>query len=488
MLRSIEPVLRRTLMVAVVLWIPTAEALQPVTDTDIWWHLSAGRWMVENGELPATDPFTRVGAAGRQWHAYSWLYELLMFGLYSALGLRALVLYTLVLALAVAAATLWLVRRQTRGLLLAVGLSGAALISMLRLVDDRPWMLSIFLFTLLLLLLWTGRTRPAVLWLAVPLFWLWANVHIVFVYGLGVMGMALLDGVAGRTGHGDPGRHFNPTVVAKVLCACLAATLATPHHVRLWGVILELVGQTTPFNLIEELQAPRFRTVHDWFFLFLSLAAAGALGFRRRRDVFSVLLLIAGVYLSHRAARDVWFVAVGSAMILGDCLSGTVFDPLSRPAGGLRKAHLPWVALWLLLGLAATGKLAWLSNQRLEGSVAEKFPVAAADHVVREGYPGPLYNHFEWGGYLIWRFQKLDLPVSIDGRTNVHGERRLQLNTNSWFGYHEDWKRDPDLRSANLVLGPSEMPLIHLLESSGRFRTVYRDGQATVMVRTPHSE
>lgn len=470
-------------MVAVVLWLPAQQALQPITDTDIWWHLSAGRWMVENGKLPTTDPFTRMGAEGREWMAYSWLYEVLMYGLYDLLGLRAMILYTLVLALAAAGTILWLVRRQTRGSLLPFILSAAAMVSMLGLIYDRPWMLSILLFAALLVVLWKGRSRPGWLWWTVPLFWVWANIHIVFVYGLAVMGFALLDGLAGRMGYGDPQRHFDPRAVAKVLGVSLLATLLTPHHVFLWTVIAELVRETTPFRLVQELQAPQFRTIHEWTFLFMSVGAAAALGWRRRRDVFAILLLLAGIYLSHRAARDVWFAAISSALILSDCLAGTVLDPEDKPEERLAARHLPWAGVWLLAGLLLTGKWVWLDNGRLEQSVARHFPVAAADHVVQERYTGPLYNHFEWGGYLIWRLHDVGLPVSIDGRTNISGERRLQLNTNSWFGYHGDWQRDPDLRTANLVLGPSRMPLLYLLEASGTFRKVYSDEQATVMVR-----
>ncbi len=89
-------------------------------------------------------------------------------------------------------------RRHTRGSLLPFALTGAAMVSMLPIIDDRPWMLTIALFTSLLLVLTHGRNHPRALWLAVPLFWLWANVHIVFVYGLGVMGFAWLDGVVGH--------------------------------------------------------------------------------------------------------------------------------------------------------------------------------------------------------------------------------------------------------------------------------------------------
>ena len=57
-----------------------------------------------------------------------------------------------------------------------------------------------------------------------------------------------------------------------------------------------------------------------------------------------------------------------------------------------------------------------LSNDDMKERVAKTFPVQAAEFVADKGYAGPLYNDFNWGGYLIWALPHL--PVAIDGRTN----------------------------------------------------------------------
>ena len=44
------------------------------------------------------------------------------------------------------------------------------------------------------------------------------------------------------------------------------------------------------------------------------------------------------------------------------------------------------------------------------------YPARAAAFDESRGYGGPLFNDFNWGGYLIWRLP--GLPVSVDGRTN----------------------------------------------------------------------
>jgi hypothetical protein len=80
-------------------------AVRIAVDTDTWWHLAAGRWMVEQGRVLQTDPFsfTRLGA---QWVNPSWLSQLLLFGTYRAAGIPGLNLLT-ALMVTVAFACVW---------------------------------------------------------------------------------------------------------------------------------------------------------------------------------------------------------------------------------------------------------------------------------------------------------------------------------------------------------------------------------------------
>src|SRR5262245_27352265 len=81
--------------------IPTMVALRPVgspvMDPDIWWHLRTGEWVAQHQQVPATDPFTIYGS-GKPWVAYSWLFEVLVYGLHRWLGLVGIIVYRIALA------------------------------------------------------------------------------------------------------------------------------------------------------------------------------------------------------------------------------------------------------------------------------------------------------------------------------------------------------------------------------------------------------
>src|SRR5947209_10563424 len=74
----------RLLMVLAVYALPVLVAVRavadPVFDPDIWWHLRVGQWVVEHGSVPGHDPFSLPGH-DRPWVAYSWLFEVVVYGL-----------------------------------------------------------------------------------------------------------------------------------------------------------------------------------------------------------------------------------------------------------------------------------------------------------------------------------------------------------------------------------------------------------------------
>jgi hypothetical protein len=123
-----------------------------------------------------------------------------------------------------------------------------------------------------------------------------------------------------------------------------------------------------------------------------------------------------------------------------------------------------------------------ITNARLGEQVAEHFPEKAAEFVQSHNLRGPLFNDYDWAGYLIWRLP--ELPVSIDGRNNLHGDRRTLRSYATWTGAG-DWAADPELARANLVIGHADLALASLLRCDPRFRLVYEDKLAVVFVANP---
>jgi len=73
------------------------------------------------------------------------------------------------------------------------------------------------------------------------------------------------------------------------------------------------------------------------------------------------------------------------------------------------------------------------------------------------------------------------LQATIDGRTTLHGDKRVESCMNTCEGA-PDWHGDQDLAAAKLVILHRVLPLASLLLRDGRFEKAYEDPLVIVFV------
>jgi hypothetical protein len=323
------------------------------------------------------------------------------------------------------------------------------------------------------------------------LFLVWANFHIQFVYGL--LLPALLGAVAtverwvaqrwapGKADAGDAW-PFRPLTLWAIFAACLAGTLVNPYTVGLYRVIFDYTRSTFAYTVILEFQSLNFREIPHYIQLLLVAGAFFALG-RRKIDAYKLALLIIASMVGFRSVRDSWFVCITAAAIIASSVRKSEAQEAHAvaPALGLSALQLGRI----LAGAAVVISLSALDNhfgeRALFQTVHEAYPVEAVAFIQEHHFSGPLYNNFNWGGFLIGNLP--DYPVAIDGRTDLYGEDSLRQAYSTLMALR--WSEDQALNRANLVLLPSTVPLSRVLERSPQFRLVYSDRIAMVFVRNP---
>jgi len=325
-LRQNEEVIRRVIIVACLYMIPVMWILHPViVDPDIWWHLETGKWIVEHGALPTTDPFSSYGE-GKRWVAYSWLFEIGIYELVQGFGESGILLYTLIGTWMIMVALHWIIGKRIQDFAVVCGLVAISTVALSKVFTPRPWLLTILFFAITLEVVLSLREgkQSRIIWLLPVLYVVWANIHIQFIYGLGLLGLAcaapLIDLLIYRWNQHQPimlwgARSWKQLVGLTALCTI--ATLVTPHHVRLYAVVAELSAQTGMWDYTQEMQAPAFRTVSDWAMLAVFCAALIQLG--RRLPVvtsFEVLLILVAAASAFRGQRDIWFLIMASLAVL----------------------------------------------------------------------------------------------------------------------------------------------------------------------------
>jgi hypothetical protein len=259
------------------------------------------------------------------------------------------------------------------------------------------------------------------------------------------------------------------------MVASFLATLLGPYGTQLYGVIFHYAGNTAQYVQIEELAAMGFRNLGDYAVLLLLMCACFVIGKIRADLLTGALLLISGV-LAFRSGRDVWFLSIPAACIIAECL------PRSQElAKSWRNETIQFVATFIvgLVCLFAFMKSEGLEPQSIVSTIDNSYPIQATQFVSDHHLQGPMYNSFDWGGFLIFNLR--DYPVSIDGRNDFYGPAnfaRVQATMNG-IGY----KNDADFAKARFVLMERGQPLARMLAADPEFKLAYSDHLAVVFVR-----
>jgi hypothetical protein len=480
-----EQLIRRTLILTILYLMPAIWVLQPaIADNDIWWHLQTGKWIVDHGMLPTTDPFSAFGE-GKPWIAYSWLFEVGMYGLVRLFGDAAINLYTLAAVWLIIGVVHWILAKRCAQFSHVCILLLTTVFAMAGLYIPRPWLLTILFFAITLQVVLSLRDdhQPRWIWALPVVYMLWANVHIQFIYGLGLLGLACLAPLSDRVlrRYSDVqtsmvwGSQSWKTLVG-LTALCTSATLLTPHHLRLYSIVFDLSTQMGVWEYIQEMQAPSFRSITDWVMLGMFATALVQIGRRKSWSSFEILLLLVASVSAFRAMRDGWFLVMSAVVVLTPRHAGEE-QQHSEPLA----AHRGFIPISVLLaaGVVVLFGFRDMSSERIQAETAKLYPLGAASFIEQQGYTGPLYNHFNWGGYLIWRLPHL--KVSMDGRTNIHGDERIKQAIATWTG-GPHWREDPELANARVIIVKRDMTLASLLRLDERFTEVYRDETAVVFI------
>ena len=216
-----------------------------MADNDLWWHLRAGEWILSEGRIPLTDPFS-FGSADRLWIDLHWGFQVVLALVYRWQGVPGTVLVSAAAA-TLAVTCCWL--SGGRRLPAAIG-AGCWLPSIWLLgsrVGPRPEVFSMLFIAAFLTVLNLARSRPRLLWLLPALQAIWVNFHALFVFGPFLLGAYLIDAVwtafSGRR-RGDAMTAEDRRSlqrIAAVLAATCCVCLANPYFVD---------GALLPFELL----------------------------------------------------------------------------------------------------------------------------------------------------------------------------------------------------------------------------------------------
>jgi len=471
----------------------------PIWHTDVWGHLSYGRWIAQTGHVPTTEPLLPL-AQGMPFVDTAWLSQWLGYQAYQLWGVAALQgAYAATVTAMVALLGLTLLRRTKLVPPTVFGLLTFGWLNYQPLAVQRPQIAGMLCF----LLLFCWLTSPAWrrwYWFAVPaLFVVWANLHGSFVCGL-LLIVLLAVGTAidaGRRLKESAGVfRFKPVVrLLLLLELAAAAALVNPYGIGIYAETLSFANNPNLADLVEW-DPLNVRMPHG-----LATAAVVALlmlayrmSSRRVRLSEGLVLFAFGLLALWHSRMLVWW-SIPAAYYLGLHVGAiwTMHDksvprPLRRSGRWtVVTVGVAWICfaytplgLVLLHGRAPAGPEA---DQQFRRGVSQQTPVAAVAYLGEKRLPGPLFNTYEWGDYVQWA-GIAGLPAFVNSHAHL-------IPADVWGDYMqishagEGWEFGLDQYGINTVLIDQRVrgPLIASLKRNSRWRLEYEDSVAAIFVR-----
>ena len=477
----------------------------PRPENDLFWQLRTGREIIAHHSVPYADSYSWT-AKGHPWVVHEWLAFVLFWTVYS-LGHAFTGLF--VIKAIVAAATVFILFRHLcwatqYTLIPALFLTGLAAMSVSIGFEMRPQIFTYFFLALVCSLVLRMREenyKDKKIWLLVPIFIAWANVHSGVIVGLFLLGAwcvgDFIDGVNSPDPQEGKVRNGRAKSLLPVLIVCLLGTLLTPYGIAEYSDFAETLGNSNVINAVSEWGSPSLHDSAGMNFCFLAgVLLAGVLFSKRFVLLGDIIILIALLHSSLTSYRNIPLFALVASMIAVPYLAELVRVKKAEisaskventsifganpeiPAAIIAAFGIVFIAFASTShsykqaaanGQAGSSKIASITGGSIS-TISE--PVSAVNFIQTHAFDPSwrMYNGYDEGGYLIWMLPQY--PVSIDGRADVYFGKvfddYLSLNRQSY-----DWKSKLAQYPSDFILVSASSGLAKDIMNSPEWALVY---------------
>jgi hypothetical protein len=445
----------------------------PVIEGDFFWHLNAGRVIVEGGEIP-------FGTFPTQWLGQVLMYLVWKAGGYGGVVfLRAGVYSAILLGL-----FLWMRKEGVQFFICVFYLLFPARI-FISFPSERPQLLTFLFFPLCVYLLEVFRKeeKARAVWPLPVLLVLWANVHGGVLAGIACVWVYFLaEGACLLRRKTSPGKFLAAGAVA--LAPAMVFFLIDPKAVvSMWKTALSLFTPDEYMASVQEYLSPYAAAkglglYFPSYWAFLAITLLTALAGLRRMPVHHLLLVLLFSALSLKSLRFMPFLLMLAPVVALYC--------------PWRKDNWEWSKVLLGGFTAVLGIWLLVTPMKVQAGLSRDFPKDAAKFIKYMLYTSNIFNYQGWSGYLTWELKgrKVFIPTEgVTGRRNEAYENILWADTTSVMG-NEQWKALLDAYGIDTVIVPGISPISgeafpitdSLVWTKGWF-LVYSDEVANIFVR-----
>jgi len=473
------PVLLGALLVALnaVIMFPTFR-LEP----DTWWHLKLGQQILLTGHWLKADIYSFT-AYGNPPLAFEWLGEVVLALAYKIGALRGLHVLLFALTSSILVLTYYYASLRSRNSKAAIAATVLIIPVAMICFTLRPQLLGyIFLLITLICLERYKQGLQKSLWILPPLFLVWLNTHGSFVLGFCVLGLYWICGLVPFKAGGLTMETWQQRQRIHLEIVFLLGCVALPFT--------PFGGQAFIFPIEKALFFPQQSAhVQEWLSLNFSQWEAKVMlllllafllaqvAYRLTYRVEEFFLVLFTAYMTCVHTRFVILFALVFAPVAASVLAR--WAPAYEPENDKPVVNVVLIILIILgigRGIPTRKELATRIVRNIN------FPVEAADYLRQHPVPGPMYNDYGFGGYLLWALGP-ERKVFIDGRGDFYEQAGVFSDYISVQDVHPDALAILRGYHINSCIIQRESPLATLLRARSDWRETYKDPISSVFVR-----
>jgi len=466
---------------ALVLVVIAIADLQRWADPDLWGHVAFGRAMLATRHLTFHDPYS-YSAPGHLWLNHEWLSELLMGAIYNLGGVIGLKLMKFTCCAVVIISLALGLAEADSPIKLQLGLLVAASVAIAPQMQFRPQLFTFVMMSALLAILARHTYRGlAALWLAIPMFALWANLHGGFVVGLATLGIfstvvLIQDLLEGR-------RPKRGLTMCAIFIASTLVTLATPYGIGAWQAVAHSMTNPRTREVIDDWQPLLSAMIAMWH-----RNHAGAIPMIAAVAMF---VAFAMSFAMNPRFGDLPMVAIAAVMIVAAFIAMrnlplavfAIVMPLSRQSSQVDPERPVARQSWLnqiIVGIAAIAVLMGSGLLSAALRAGSSKPVGAIAFMQEHRLSGNIFTDFAWGEYLIWHMAPAS-KVFIDGRYDtVYPPNVIDDYLAFQYGAKDVLRKYPH---DFVLLNPNDEAALAVMASAHEWNRIYRDGSCILFAR-----
>ncbi len=454
---------------------------QPLmADPDIGWHLRDAQLLFQQHAFLRNDVYT-FSLNGHSWIDPEWLSEVFFYGAWRTFGIRGIEVLSIALLETLMLGVCMLAWQRTRSLRPAIFV--AALFIVFASVSIAPrtqlfgWICLVIELAILNHFRHAGEDKKNVLWALPLLFGLWINLHGSWPIGFVLLIAFFACGLRSFHLGALAAIKWTPEQRRRLLlftALSIPALFLNPYGWHLVVYPFIIAGQhKLTLATVQEWQSLDFHgTRGRVVFLLIAILLAARTLRARTWDFYDATTLFIAILAGFTYSRFLLLAGIVLCPILADELTFLGHDNRAKDKRLLNSAIVALV-LYFVISHVPT-------RDELIGQEDRGYPSKAVTYLSQHPLSGPLFNDFNWGGYLIWNLPTQ--PIFIDTRADVFEQTGLLQSYMDLINLKlpvESFKQT----KFRYVLFPKDSQIVAALSRSPNWTIEYQDDTAVLLHR-----